>query len=124
MLVIYIPYPFSGLSTTTCVTEPTILSPCIIGDPLIPCTMPPVLFKSSVSVISNNIFLVSLNSLILVILIEYSLIVSLSITVNILASPKTGLDTLYNFKLSVFALKLPNIPLCVFLLILPYTTSL
>ena len=46
--------PHLGSSTRTCVTAPTSLPFCIIGEPLIPCKMPPVLSISALSVTSMS----------------------------------------------------------------------
>lgn len=50
---IKIPYPSVGSATITCVTAPISLPSCMIGEPLIPRTMPPVMAMSAGSVTST-----------------------------------------------------------------------
>ena len=53
---IRIPYPCSGWLTSTCVTAPMSFPFCMIGLPLIPCTIPPVAASSSGSVTVSSRF--------------------------------------------------------------------
>ena len=58
---INIPKPFVGSCTKTCVTAPISFPFCMIGDPDIPCTIPPVFSSSSSSVTRSTIPLFTLS---------------------------------------------------------------
>ena len=118
-----IPYPLVQSSTTTWVTAPIILPSCIIGLPLIPWTIPPLISSSSLSVTSNKIFLTSLFSkLVFNILISNSSTRLLLTTVNIYALPNLmseGEASFYNLLLGISLVYSPKIPEVLFSLILP-----